>query len=150
MSIKISITLLGFCLLWMGALLQAQSGDSEDVLKRMKEGGDRKQISIETDSLLEANYYKLMVSNSKIKGVPGFRIRIFSESGIGAKEKQQRVRAKFLSSFPDIDAYYRYDEPYFKVYVGDCRTLSEALKLLDQIKNKFPNSFWVPDYINIQ
>ena len=68
----------------------------------------------------------------------------------GAKEQQQRVRARFLSYFPDTDAYYRYDEPYFKVYIGDCRTRSEALKLYDQVKKKFPNPILREDYINIQ
>ena len=85
-----------------------------------EEGGDPIQITV--DSLLKANYYKFMVENKKESGIPGFRIRIYSESGLGAKEKQQRVRARFLSMHPDIDAYYRYDEPFFKVYVGDCRT----------------------------
>lgn len=107
-------------------------------------------MKIKADSLLVANYYKLLVKNSTVKGVPGFRIRIFSESGLGAKEEQQRVRARFLSFYPDIDAYYKYDEPYFKVYVGDCRTRSEALKLYDRIKKRFPNPILVEDYINIQ
>ena len=128
-----------------------QAGSGDDLLKSLSDGdGERDQISIQTDSLLEVNYYKLMALNSKVSGVPGYRIRIFSESGIGAKEEQQRIRARFLSDFPEIDAYYEYDEPYFKVYVGDCRTRSEALKLYDQIKGKFPNPILVEDYINIK
>ena len=119
-------------------------------LKVLAGGRERDQVHIEIDSLLEVNYYKLMALNSKVKGVPGYRIRIFSESGIGAKEEQQRIRASFLSNFPDIDAYYVYDEPYFKLYVGDCRTRSEALKLYDRIKEKFPNPILVEDYINLK
>ncbi len=137
-----------FCLLLAGSLSWAQSGSGEDVLASLKDGGE--QVRIETDSLLEANYYKLLLQSSRVKGIPGYRIRIYSESGIGAKEEQQRVRARFLSNFPKIDAYYMYDEPYFKVYVGDCRTRSEAIKLQDRINKKFPNSFWVLDYINMQ
>jgi hypothetical protein len=136
------------CLILAGSLSWGQSGSGEDVLKRLKEEGET--VRIETDSLLEANYYKLLVKSSTVKGVPGYRIRIYSESGIGAKEQQQRVRARFLSSFPDIDAYYRYDEPDFKVYVGDCRTKSKALELYDLIVKKFPNPILVEDYINIQ
>ena len=137
------------CLLLAGSLSWAQSGSGEDLLASLKDV-EPEQLRIETDSLLEANYYKLLVKNSKLKGIPGYRFRIYSESGIGAKEEQQRVRASFLSNFPDTDAYYKYEEPYFKVYVGDCRTRSEALKLQDQIKKKFPNSFLVEDFINIQ
>lgn len=137
------------CLLFTTTLVQAQSASGPDLLERLTNESED-QVRIEADSLLVANYYKFLVRNSKIRGVPGYRIRIYAESGIGAKEEQQRVRARFLSFFPGTDAYYRYDEPYFKVYVGDCRTRSEALKLYDQVKKKFPNPILVEDYINIQ
>ncbi len=133
-----------------GTLLQAQSNSRVDLLEQLQDAGERNQVRIEADSLLVANYYKLMVRSSKESGVPGYRIRIYSESGIGAKEEQQRERARFLSLFPDTDAYYKYDEPYFKVYVGDCRTRSEALSLYDRIKKSFPNPILVEDFINIQ
>lgn len=142
--------LLFICFIFTGTVLQAQSGSHADLLERLQDEGESDRVRIEADSLLVANYYKLLVKNSKVTGVPGYRIRIYSESGLGAKEEQQRVRAKFLSLYPDTDAYYRYDEPDFKVYVGDCRTRSEALKLYDRIKKNFPNLFLREDYINIQ
>ena len=115
-----------------GTLLLSQNTPREDPLRLMKSEGEGSQVRISLDSLVEANYYKLLTQSSSLNGVPGYRIRIYSESGVGAKEEQQRVRANFLSLDPDVDAYYRYDEPYFKVYVGDCRTRSEALKLYDR------------------
>lgn len=141
------------CFVVACAQVNGQSGRSSsgsgDLLSQLQNGETADQISIQLDSLLMANYYKFMTQNSKIRGVPGYRIRIYSESGLGAKEEQQRVRARFISLFPGIDAYHRYDEPFFKVYVGDCRTRSEAVKLHDQVKKYFPNSFILPDYINI-
>ena len=119
----------------------AGSGKGEDLLDR---------TGVHADSLLVANYYKLITSSKKEAGVSGYRILIFSDSGIGAKEEQQKIRARFISEFPGVDAYYRYDEPNFKVYVGDCRTRSEALKLHEQIEKKFPNSFIREDYINLK
>jgi hypothetical protein len=130
--------------------MQAQSQSRVDPLRELQDAEESGQVKIRTDSLLVANYYKLMEQNSKLSGVPGYRIRIYSESGIGAKEEQQRVRARFLSLFPDTDAYYRYDEPFFKVYVGDCRTRSQALKLYDRVAKSFPSAILVEDYINIQ
>lgn len=138
------------CFLLTGSFTWAQSGSGDDVLARLKDGGNQEQVKIEMDSLLEVNYYKLLIKNSKVKGVPGYRILIYSESGVGAREKQQRERARFLSSFPEIDVHDDYDTPNFKLYVGDCRTRSEALKLKDLIDEKFPNSILVEDYINIQ
>ena len=116
------------------------------LLNRQQEGS----FNLEIDSLLLANYYKLITVNQKQSGVPGYRIRIFSDSGLGAKEEQQRVRARFISLYPGIDAHYHYDEPFFKVYVGDCRTRSEALKLFDRVKVHFPNPIIVPDLINVE
>jgi len=86
----------------------------------------------------------------KSSGIHGYRIRIYSESGIGAKKEQQQVRARFLSLYPGLDAYNRYDEPFFKVYVGDCRTKSEALKLHDKIRKDFPSPIVVEDFINLK
>ena len=135
-------------------LVAAQSGPSSagtDILGMLLRQGTGGQMHLEVDSLLVANYYKLIEKNRKeVSGVPGYRIRIFSESGLGAKEQQQRIRARFLSLYPDIDAYYRYDDPYFKVYVGDCRTKSGAIKLYDRIVGNFANLIIVPDYINVK
>lgn len=140
--------------MFTGAVLQGQSGSATnaggDILTRLLDDEVEGQVSIVVDSLLVANYYKFIAQNKKVQGVPGFRILIFSESGIGAKEEQQRARARFLSLYPGIDAYYRYDEPYFKVYVGDCRTRSEALKLYDRIKGNFPSPILLPAHINIK
>ncbi len=120
-----------------------------DPLTRLMEDQNEGHIAIYLDTLLEENYYKLLLSNRDKTGVPGYRIRIFSESGLGAKEEQQKVRARFLSLYPGIDAYNRYDEPFFKLYVGDCRTRSGALKLYDEVKKNFPNTIIVEDYINL-
>ena len=141
------------CFVFTGVLVHGQSrrtsSSNGDILMQLKDD-NTDQVSIEVDSLLIANYYKLVASNSKVKGVPGYRIRIFSESGLGAKEEQQQIRAKFISQFPGIDAYHAYDEPFFKVYVGDCRTKSEAIKLYDKVKRNFPNPIIVPEYINLK
>lgn len=142
----------GFFILVSG-LLMAQSQrsvSSGDLLRQLQQAEADGDFHMETDSMLVANYYKLLEKNKEVKGVPGWRIRIFSDSGLGAKEEQQRVRARFLSLFPDIDAYHVYDEPYFKVYVGDCRTESEATRLYDRIKKDFPDLLMVSDYINLK
>jgi len=140
------------CMILLPVLAEGQStqgsGTRGDILTVLTDEENDDQVRIEVDSLLIANYYKLITTNKKVTGIPGYRIRIYSESGLGAREEQQRMRAKFLSYHPGIDAYNKYDEPFFKVYVGDCRTKSEALILYDEIKKDFPNPIIVPDYIN--
>jgi hypothetical protein len=136
--------------LWSSMVLMAQPsqpGSGGDLLMSLQEGGRNNRVTLQMDTLLVSNYYKLLNSNKSNSGIPGYRIRIFSESGVGAKDEQQRVKARFLTLYPDVDAYNRYDEPFFKIYVGDCRTRSEALKLMDKIQGNFPNTFIVGDFI---
>ncbi len=84
------------CFIFTGVLIHGQSrrtsSTGDDVLMNLQDDHPD-QLTIEVDSLLLANYYKLVTTNSKVIGVPGYRIRIFSESGLGAKEEQQRIRA---------------------------------------------------------
>jgi len=127
-----------------------QTGTQGDLLMSLLEDGSGGRLSLELDSLVESNYNKLISSNMRSSGIPGYRIRIYSESGVGAKNEQQQVRARFLSLYPGLDAYNQYDEPYFKIYVGDCRTKSEALKLQDRIEKDFPNSIIREDFINLK
>jgi len=147
MKHKLSIVLCTFCISTGLLAQQEQTGSGGDLLQSLQESGRNNRVSLEIDSLLESNYYKMLTSNKKTSGIPGYRIRIFSESGVGAKEDQQRIKARFLTLYPGIDAYYRYEEPFFKVYVGDCRTRSDALKLLEKIEKDFPNPIIREDYI---
>ena len=128
----------------------SRSGNQGDLLYSLQERGFGDRVTVEVDSLMVSNYNKLIAKNMKSSGILGYRIRIYSESGLGAKNEQQQVRARFLSLYPGLDAYNRYDEPFFKVYVGDCRTKSDALKLQDKIRKAFPNSIIREDYINLK
>ena len=125
----------------------SSSGNQQDLLYSLQENESGARVTVEVDSLLVSNYNKLIAKNMLSSGIPGYRIRIYSESGLGAKKEQQQVRARFLSLYPGLDAYNRYDEPFFKVYVGDCRTVSDALKLQDKISKTFPNSIIREDFI---
>ncbi len=88
-------------------------------------------------------------ANKKLSGVPGFRIRIFSQSGHSARPNANQMRTEFLIKYPETGGYLTYDAPNFKVYVGDFRTRSEALKFLKQVSRDFPNAFIVADRINL-
>ncbi len=77
-----------------------------------------------------------------------YRIRIFSKSGRGARSEALDVTAKFFNKYPDIETYLEYDPPNFKVYVGDFRTRSKALKMQKEISKDYPYSFIISGWIN--
>jgi hypothetical protein len=46
-----------------------------------------------------------------------------------------------------VTAYRSYANPYFKVTVGDFRTRSEAMALLQRIRGEFPSAFVIKENI---
>ncbi len=128
----------------------ARSDNAMDAYTRLKNKEISGDVSITMDSLVLDNYYKHLVYNAKNRGIEGYRIRIFSDNGYGAKDQQLRIRASFLSQYPEIKTYSRYEGSYYKIYVGDFRTKRDALRALNKINENFPDGFIVEDKIVIE
>ena len=47
-----------------------------------------------------------------------------------------------------MPCYLIFQEPYYKVRIGDYRTKMEAEKFLNEIEQDYPNAFVVQDEIN--
>ncbi|MEX0980835.1 MAG: SPOR domain-containing protein [Bacteroidales bacterium] len=137
-------------ILTVSAAVAGQGRSGADPLSRLQQMEMSGDVVITLDSLILENYNKHLIQNSRNRGVSGYRIRIFSDNGHGAKEKQRRVKADFLSTYPDITTYDRYEGSYYKIYVGDFRTRREALKVLNRIKSDFHDAFIVGDNIVIE
>jgi hypothetical protein len=99
---------------------------------------------IRVDSLLSRH----IMANAKTDGISGFRIQIYRGSGRNAREEANETKAEFISEFPDIASYLRFDPPnYFKVRVGDYRSKHAAYPDFKMVKSKFPNAYIVTDII---
>ena len=110
--------------------------------------GDGKIIIVQ-DKSIEAAFEHFQAEQSKQNGIDGFRIRIFSDSGPNAKSEFDEAKARFMNVFNDVTVYESFIYPHYKLYVGDFRNKSEALKMLHQIDRYFPNvAFIVPSKIN--
>jgi hypothetical protein len=81
----------------------------------------------------------------KLNGIKGHRISIFRDTGQDAREKCMAVRSRFKSKYENIPFYEEFVYPYYKLYVGDFRSESEALKFLKIIEKDFPEAFIVRD-----
>jgi hypothetical protein len=80
----------------------------------------------------------------------GYRIRIFRDSGTNAREAATAVRSNFLLKFEGEEAEMKYVENTdWVIYVGNCRTRSEVLKLYNKVKVDFPYSFIVSQRISV-
>lgn len=72
--------------------------------------------------------------NQRVKTIPGYRVQIASFSGANSKTSAFNLRENFLTDYPSVQAYIVFDEPNFKVKVGDFRTRLEAYAFLQEIK----------------
>lgn len=79
--------------------------------------------------------------------IQGYRIQIYSDN---KKQPARDEKAKFLSLYNDVKAHEIYQQPYFKIRVGDFRTKLEAYKFQREIYENFPNSFIVKDEIEVE
>ena len=90
---------------------------------------------------------KHVLINEARKGkMKGYRVQIH----FGAeKAKALEIKSKFTASYSSIPSYLDYQQPYFKIRVGNFRTKLEAYKLLQEISGDFPGAFIVTDDIEL-
>ena len=92
--------------------------------------------------------FKKYVEQNAQKKLNGFRIRIFFDNKQSARVQSEEVEKTFIETFPQYPVYRTYTNPYFKVAVGDFRTKSDAVKVLQVIQRDFPKAFIIKDIIN--
>ncbi|MCQ2137079.1 MAG: SPOR domain-containing protein [Bacteroidales bacterium] len=106
-------------------------------------------VIIEQSDALKNAVTHHVVSNGR-RRVSGYRVRIFFDNSQNARAKSQSVASSFSSMYPKIAVYRTYDNPFFKVSVGDFRTRADAQMFADQIRGVFPSVFLVKETINAQ
>ncbi len=85
--------------------------------------------------------------NEKSQTVPGFRIIIASLSGNYSKSSAFKMKNTFLSNHENTQVYISFEEPNFKVKVGDFRTKLEAFCFFQKIKATYPNAYIIKDNV---
>lgn len=109
-------------------------------------GGSSSEVVVHQPSLVEKSMDAHVEAN-KERTLSGYRVRIFFDNRQSARTESEAALKRFESIYHDVSAYRSYANPYFKVTVGDFRTKSEAMELLDRIKNEFPSAFVVKENI---
>lgn len=108
------------------------------------------KVEIIADAKVSSLVAKHIAFNENRKGIKGFRIQIFFDSGNNSKSNAVSAMKEFTNKYSEIGAYLTFNEPNFKVRVGDFRTRLDAKRLLAKIIDEFPNSFIViEDNVNM-
>jgi len=107
------------------------------------------RVTILGDKGVESLVAKHISFNESVKGFPGYRIQIYFESGNYSKNKAFGEKGKFMSRFPEVSAYVIFQEPYYKVRVGNFRNKLEAESFKQRIKEQWPEAYIIKDDIEL-
>lgn len=103
------------------------------------------QVTVDVDESIERN---LRMKNARIDTtkMTGYRVQIAYSSDGGVANS---AASKFKSKFPEhADRVYTlYQQPSYKIRVGDFKREIEAQSLLNEVRIYFSEAFVVKDYI---
>ena len=78
--------------------------------------------------------------------MPGYRIQVYFGS---VRQKASEAKLAFSEKHNNVSAYITYQQPNFKVRVGDFRTRLEAQRFLKSMEGEYTTMFIVPDEVKL-
>jgi len=122
---------------------------SDDVFSRIeKDNSYPGSVRIIQDDNIKSLVYKHIEHERGRNGIPGYRISVFFATGQGAGEDAFRIRSELNSMYSDIKVHIIHDDVYYRVYLGDFRTRSEAIKYLREVEKRYSGAYIVETTIN--
>lgn len=109
----------------------------------------KSNVRIIQDERVDLLVSKHIRINQNRKGIDGFRIQIFFDSGNNSKTSAQASYTEFTTKYPDTPAYLSFKAPNYKVRVGDFRTRLDAQRFLNEIIGEYPGAWIIEDLINL-
>ena len=104
------------------------------------------KLVVKVDPLIDSLVKKYQEINTVTPHLDGYRIQIFTGAD---RNNAVAIGNKFLTDFPEQQIYLIYQQPYFKLRVGDYRNLIEAQSFYTQLQKQFGQILIVPDKINL-
>ena len=129
-------------LLFSGMMLFACTAFAQEVTTYNKDSS----VAISRDAKFDEVVAKQKELNIMTPTMHGYRIQIYFGS---IRQKGEEVKLDFTGKYPSIPAYFSYQQPNYKVRVGDFRTRFEAQKFMSELEGKYPTLFIVPDEVKL-
>ncbi len=82
----------------------------------------------------------------RLQTLPGYRIQLTTTTRL---QSANQFRMAFSKKFPDLKVYILFNEPNYRVRVGDLTHRVDARHLLEQIQEEYPEAIVVKDQINL-
>ena len=106
-----------------------------------------KNFSVKQETGISNLLYKYKEYNRKREFAEGFRIQIMYTD---VRDEVYQSKGAMYKEFPDLSSYVEYEQPYYKLRVGDFKSRLEATYYLQQVITLYPGAFIVRDKIKIK
>lgn len=103
-------------------------------------------LSIIAEPEVDALINKYVYINQNSSETKGYRIQIMQAM---KSEPVLEAKAEVLRNFPNLKVYYTYDQPDFKLRVGDFTDRFEAHKAYVDLSKRFDRAFIVRDMVKV-
>lgn len=106
-----------------------------------------KNYTVKQDEKISALLDKYKDYNQKKEFAEGYRIQIMYTD---VRDEVYKSKGAMYKEFPDLTSYVEYEQPYYKLRLGDFKSRLEATYFLQQIITLYPGAFIVKDKIKIK
>lgn len=112
-------------------------------------------VKVEQDSSI---YFLLQSKIGNVEGeeieMDGYRVQVYSSNRQQTAKSEAMQLEQTLADHIDRKVYVVYNSPFWKVRIGDFRTVEDAAAYKDEIVRQFPNlqasTYIVPDKIIVR
>jgi len=117
----------------------AQSIDRMRAMLNMRSDSGAK-VRVEEDGNVKA-VVAAVEGQAAVTEVDGYRVVLYYDDVQYAQDRAEEIIKDFKKDFPEINSYLVYEKPYFKVSIGDCLSMEEALMLRSKVLTSYPSAF---------
>lgn len=111
-------------------------------------GANGATVKLDQPAFLKPTVMLLATKNERTFTQNGYRLRIFSDNKQNSRQESEALVLLLEAKYPNVKAYRSYSSPYFRVSIGDFRTLNEAKAFLEIVKIEYPKAYPVKEKIN--
>lgn len=104
------------------------------------------KVAYQYDHRLDTLIEKHVRINETKNSIPGYRVQIYFG---GQRTKANETKSEFLKKYPETSAYLIYQQPNFKIRVGDFRDRLQAYEFYMKLIADFKTAFIVKDEITL-
>ena len=104
-------------------------------------------MSVKEEKNIAALAVKYDDYNRKKEFTDGYRIQI---TYTDIRSDAYKSKGQMYKDFPDLSSYIEYEEPYYKLRIGDFKTRLEATYFMQQVTPLYTGAFIVKDKIRIK